>query len=110
VGVLGFGWLLFLAHKSSCSKMNTAVRTGLRSLAIALVVPLILSGACFLHGSFEQFPTDEQAGKVGSISGLGLISFALLEIIVVVVLLRKSKPKSSTVAAQQTVQWSETSP
>ncbi len=71
--------------------MNKAVRTSLWLLAIALVVPVLLFGAYFLHGSLEQFPTEEQQGKVRIVSGLGFILFALLEAIVIVALLRGSK-------------------
>ena len=74
------------------------------SLAIALVVPLILFGAYFLHGSLEQFPADEQQGTARMVSGLGFVFFALLELIVVIELLRKRKPNSSVVAAQSALQ------
>ncbi len=62
----------------------------MRLLAVLLVVPVFLFGVYFLDGSLEQFPIAEQQGKVGIVSGVGFIFFALLEAIVMISLCRCS--------------------
>jgi len=54
-------------------------------------MPILLLGVYFVHGSLEDFPTDEQQGKVRIVSGAGIFIFTLLEALVVVALLRGRK-------------------
>lgn len=71
--------------------MSMLVKAGLWSLVAALSVPVFLFGIYFLHGSLEQFPTDEQVGKAHLIAGFGFILFMLLEAIALFALLRGSR-------------------
>ena len=64
-------------------------------LLVVLTVPVLLFGAYFAHGSFEQFPTDEQQYKARIVSGLGIIFFVLLEAAAVIVFMRASKSVTS---------------
>lgn len=57
-------------------------------LVVALAIPVMLFGAYFVQGSFEQFPTDEQQEKARIAAALGFILFAGLETSVVIALLR----------------------
>ena len=57
-------------------------------LAAALAVPALLMAAYFVHGSLEEFPTDEQQDKVRLVSGLAFLIFAGLEVLVIVALRR----------------------
>jgi NADH:ubiquinone oxidoreductase subunit 5 (subunit L)/multisubunit Na+/H+ antiporter MnhA subunit len=77
--------------------MNKAMRApwGLWLLAVALTIPVLVFGFYFLYGSFEQFPTEEQQGKVRIVSALGFAVFALLEAIVIALLLRHRKSTKS---------------
>jgi len=61
-------------------------------------MPILLLGVYFVHGSFEDFPTDEQQGKVRIVSGAGIFIVTLLEALVVVALLRGRKSTPGAVA------------
>ena len=76
--------------------MNTAAKAILWLLAVALAVLALLFGAYFVHGSLEQFPTDEQQGKARIVAGLGFILFALLATAVVAVLRWKRRTPTGT--------------
>jgi hypothetical protein len=57
-------------------------------LLVALAVPALLLSAYFVHGSLEEFPTDEQQEKVRLVSGVGFLIFAGLEALVIAALRR----------------------
>ena len=59
------------------------MKVALWSLAVALAVPLFLFAAYFVHGSFEEFPTEEQHEKARLAAAVGFLFFAALEAIVV---------------------------
>jgi hypothetical protein len=62
---------------------------------IVLLLPLLLwSGAAFLHGSFEMFPTEEQEGKTELSYGLIFAAFVVLEFVAIISLHRISKRQS----------------
>ena len=75
--------------------MNTAVRASLWALAAALAIPILLFGAYFVHGSLEDFPTDEQQDKVRIVSGAGVLILTLPEALVIAALLRGRKSNNS---------------
>lgn len=68
--------------------MKTMTKVFLWLLLVALAVPMILFAAYFVHGSLEEFPTDEQQDKVRVVSGIGFLVFASLETVVIVALRR----------------------
>lgn len=57
--------------------------------AVLLLLLMLLSGAGFLQGSLELFPTEEQQRQVRWIYGAAFIGFAVLELSVVMWLWRE---------------------
>ena len=57
-------------------------------VAVLLLLLMVLSGAGFLHGSLELFPTEEQQRQVRWGYGAAFVGFALLELLVAVWLWR----------------------
>lgn len=66
------------------------VRALLWCAAVLLFFLLLVSGAAFVQGSMELFPTEEQEGKLRLVYGALLALFGLLEFVVVVCLRRVS--------------------
>ena len=60
-------------------------------IAVLLLVLMLLSGAGFLYGSLELFPTEEQQRQVRWVYGVAFVAFALLEVLVAVWLWRERR-------------------
>ncbi|MAY73049.1 MAG: hypothetical protein CME82_16540 [Halomonas sp.] len=67
------------------------VRILLWCVAVLLLVLMLLSGAGFLQGSLELFPTEEQQRQVRWVYGAAFVAFALLELLVAVWLWRERR-------------------
>ena len=70
---------------------GTKVRTLLWCFAVLLLVLMLLSGAGFLHGSLELFPTEAQQRQVRWGYGAAFVCFATLELLVAVWLWRERR-------------------
>ena len=70
---------------------GTKVRTLLWCVAVLVLVLMLLSGAGFLHGSMELFPTEEQQRQVRWVYGVAFVGFATLELLVAVWLWRERR-------------------
>ncbi|WP_306169408.1 hypothetical protein [Halomonas sp. MMSF_3323] len=67
------------------------MRTLLWCVAVLLLVLMLLSGAGFLQGSLELFPTEEQQRQVRWGYGVAFVGFAVLELLVAVWLWRERR-------------------
>jgi hypothetical protein len=71
------------------------VRALLWCAAILLLLLMLVSGAAFVRGSLELFPTEEQESKVRLVYGSAFVVFGLLELAVAIWLRRVSRPSPS---------------
>ncbi|MBY6111564.1 hypothetical protein KUV74_14280 [Halomonas sp. DP1Y21-3] len=60
-------------------------------VAVLLLLLMLLSGAGFLHGSLELFPTEEQQRQVRWVYGVAFVGFATLELLVAMGLWRERR-------------------
>ena len=67
------------------------MRTLLWCVAVLLLLLMLLSGAGFLQGSLELFPTEAQQRQVRWVYGAAFVAFATLELLVAVWLWRERR-------------------